>query len=463
MAKKLTKFDPKRLPDLASLFRESLPVACYQNGWYQYNGTHYEEVSPEYIAKRIIDRFASEKIGSYDATKKKVVYRNYNPTMNWAKNLREYMTGDQCEAPPSWLSESLFPPHETLPVKNGLLHIPTRTLHERTKDFFTLSTSDASYCEYGSPLQHAPAFASMLNRIWGDDRGTQNLLQDVCGYLLTPDPPEQEFQKFFLFRGAARGGKGTTVKIIEALVGSGTCAQIAPENIVRSTFALMPLIDRRIGLLGDLRLADDREVAKKLLPIILKIVGGDPVQIDRKYKGPYHKRLNSKLILESNTDLGVHDATGALASRIVPIVFPASFVGRENPDAPRQILSEIDAILSWALDGWDRVQARRKRKEPLFDLPPTSERELDEIRRQGSAVVTFLNTYCKQALGERTEADIVWGLWKRFAASEGILPKDKRWLTVEIRAAWPRVSTQTAALFGESKRKTYYVGLELSG
>lgn len=453
------QFDPKKLPQVASTFSDDIPLVHYAGGWYEFGGQTYTEVTKEYVSKRIVDRFAREKVRYLDTTSKKYRKRCYNPSIHWARGIREYLAGESLLSHPRWLVEHDFPAEEILPVQNGLLHIPTRELIPHTRDFFSLSVSDATYYEGHEPLRQAPAFASMLHRIWEtEDQASIPLFQDLLGYLLTQDPPGQELQKFFLLRGAARGGKGTAVKIIEALVGPGACAQIAPENIIRSTFALMPLIDHRIGLLGDLRIADDREIGHKLLPLLLKIVGGDPVSIDRKYKAPYHARLNTRLIIESNMDLGVHDATGALASRIVPLIFPRSFAGQEDPSVPAEVLSEIDSILLWALEGWDRVYLRRKQGKSLFDLPKISVLELEEIKKQGSIIIEFLAEYCEQGGYNEISLNALYAAWKKFAVENNSFPHDSNWLRQEVRAAWPRVTTSSAKPFG-GQRVTMLQGL----
>jgi len=460
------KFDPKRIADCAAQFTAEAPVIRSRGGFYQFNGAYYFEVAPEHVTRKIVDWASEQKVRYLDTTSKKFKLRTYNPSIPWANNLRVYLAGTDVGVSPVWLTnETRYPAWEILPVRNGLLHIPSRKLLSHTRDFFALSVSEASYVPINkSPLEAAPAFASMLHRIWGTEKASRDFVQEILGYLLTPDPPGEELQKFFLLRGAARGGKGTLCKIIEALVGHSAVTALSAEALCQSTFALEPLIDHRIGLLGDLRINDDKAVASKLLPRVLGVAGGDKIPIARKYKSQFNARLNTRLIMESNLDLGVHDPTGALASRAIPLVFPVTFSGKEDPSVPAAILSEVDAILLWALDGWDRVDTRRRQQRARavlnwtpFTWPIASTLEVNELRKQGSIVASFLEQNYEFSPGNETPLVRVFSSWSDFASRNGVYRRDSLWLRQEIRGVMPRVTTRDGYLSGT--HQTWMVGL----
>ena len=54
----------------------------------------------------------------------------------------------------------------------------------------------------------------------------------------------------------------------------------------------------------------------------------------------------------------LHAGSGALAGRLLVILFQHSFFGREDPGLTDRLMGELPGILNWAIEGYERLQAR---------------------------------------------------------------------------------------------------------
>jgi putative DNA primase/helicase len=79
-------------------------------------------------------------------------------------------------------------PLDILACPNGLLHVPSRRLYAPTPRFFTLNGIDFPY-DAGAPIPIN--WLTFLQTLWPDDGESIAALQEVFGYLLTPDTRQQ--------------------------------------------------------------------------------------------------------------------------------------------------------------------------------------------------------------------------------------------------------------------------------
>ena len=187
-----------------------------------------------------------------------------------------------------------------------------------------------------------------------------DLVQEIIGYLLTTDT-EQE--RVFYLLGKSRGGKGTLIKIIVALVGEGNMEAVSIEGFADKHWAA-PLMDKTLAIITDMNLTN-RLGVKNAASNIKMLSGRDPVSVRRMYKEAVTYTLPTRVLMagEYLPDFGEH-VTG-LANRLLVVPFDVSFAA--NPDrslARRIIRDELPGILNWALEGLARLNARKEFLEP---------------------------------------------------------------------------------------------------
>lgn len=293
---------------------------------------------------------------------------------------------------PAWLKDGprgpsgpgdrpLFCPHETVSVRNGLLHVPTLQLLDHTPDFWSHNSLPFNY----DPNAPEPKrWLGFLAELWGDDQEAISTLQEIFGYLIGGDTRQQ---KILLLVGPKRSGKGTIGRVLTGLLGKHNVA--APTLAGMATnFGLSPLIDRPLALISDARLssrADTHIVVERLL----SVSGEDSITIDRKYKEPWTGRLPTRFLVLSNELPRLEDSSGALSSRFIMLVLTKSFYGKENPSLTAELLEEASGVFNWAMGGLDRLMARG-----YFEQPQSGAEAIRQMEDLASPIAAFIREEC---------------------------------------------------------------------
>lgn len=309
---------------------------------------------------------------------------------------------------PAWLGDGPGKPasNELMPVRNGLLHLPTGHLTAPSPEFFTLNASDVAF---DAAAPHPKAWLSFLDQIWPDDPQSIEALQDIFGYLISPDTSQQ---KIPLIVGPKRSGKGTIARILTALLGHDSVTAPTLASLA-TNFGLAPLIGRSVAIIGDARLsgkADQSAIAERLL----SISGEDSITVDRKHRDAWTGRLGVRFLIMSNELPRLSDASGALASRFLVLTMSQSFIGKEDRSLGKRLLGELPGILNWARVGYLRLQERG------YFLPPDSAREaVEELEDLGSPVSAFIKARCVLGPGMRCIVEDVFAAWQAWCADNG--------------------------------------------
>ena len=283
---------------------------------------------------------------------------------------------------PSWLDRT-DDASNLVACRNGILNLETRKLLPHNPGFFTTTCLPIEF----DPKAPEPArWLQFLEELWpGVTVPAEELtLQEIFGYLVTPDTRQQ---KIFLIFGPKRAGKGTISFVLEELIGK--------ESVVYPTLSSMsgefgrwPLIDKKLAIIADARLGsktDTQQVAEQLL----SISGGDPQTINRKNQPFWNGRLGVRFLITTNELPAIRDASGTIASRFVALKLERSFFGSEDVDLKAKLTLELAGILNWALDGLDRL-----RKRGYFKMPPSSLEAIRELEDLASPVGAFVRDWC---------------------------------------------------------------------
>ena len=331
-------------------------------------------------------------------------------------------------SPPAWLTQHDAPPAaELLACGNGLLHLPTGKLYPRSPDYFNLGATDVAFDQDATEPTQWLAF---LDELFGTDREAIELLQDWFGYSLAPDTSQQ---KILLMVGPKRSGKGTTARIISAMLGRDSVAGPTMSSL-GETFGLEPLITKTLAIVSDARIGTrtDRSVITERL---LSISGEDQMTIARKFLSAWHGRLATRFVVLTNELPSLSDGSGALAGRFVVLVLTASFFGREDPALFNKLATELPAILNWSIIGY-----RRLRERGHFVQPASSLDAVDDIEMLGAPVKAFIRECCDIRPGMTVMADDLWATWQHWCAVEGQKVGTRAWFGRNLRTAAPGIT-----------------------
>ena len=101
-----------------------------------------------------------------------------------------------------------------------------------------------------------------------------------------------------------------------------------PWRRLAESFGLAPMLGKRLAIVGDARLGKtDNAIVEKLL----MISGEDPVTVNRKGLAEINVKLDTRIMIVSNSMPDLKDTTGALASRFLPLrIRIEGFYGKED-------------------------------------------------------------------------------------------------------------------------------------
>ena len=330
---------------------------------------------------------------------------------------------------PCWLEgEGDAPAEEIFVCRNGRLHFPSKTLLPHTPQYFTHNAVNYPYL----PGANKPKqWLRFLKDLWPNDQEAISTLQEIFGYLLTPDTHQQ---KIFLLVGPKRSGKGTIGRVITGLLERGNvCAPTLAS--LSQNFGLAPLIGKQLAIIADARLggrSDQTAIAERLL----SISGEDNITIDRKFLPAWTGKLTARFFLLTNELPLIADASGALASRFILLTLKKSFYGKEDPRLTRKILEELPALLNWSIEGWERLMERGH-----FVQPASSLEGWEELEDLGSPIRAFVRDRCEMKTGGEVECRLLFGAFQAWHAGQGSRYRGTiQTFGRDLRAAFPEIS-----------------------
>jgi putative DNA primase/helicase len=408
----------------------------YRGTFWRWDGACYRDADADSVHARIWDYLdVARRYG------KESEVLPFQPSRTTVENVAAAFKA-VCNLPgnveaPSWLGEASGrpSPFELLPVRNGLLHLPSGRLTQPSPSFFCLNASGVQF----DPAAPAPKeWQRFLDLIWPGDPQSINALQEIFGYLLSPDTSHQ---KIPLIVGPKRSGKGTIARVLTALLGQESVTAPTLASLAMN-FGLAPLVGKSVAIIGDARLggkADQSAIAERLL----SISGEDAITVDRKFQTAWTGRLGVRFIIMSNELPRLSDASGALASRFLVLTMTNSFYGKEDRGLGHRLMNELPGILNWAREGYIRLRDRG------FFVPPDSAREaVEELEALGSPISAFVKERCTVAPGLRCAADDLFDAWKAWCTDNGrreagtvqSFGRDLRAAVNGLRVSQPRVA-----------------------
>ncbi|WP_286781041.1 phage/plasmid primase, P4 family, partial [Enterobacter sp. 56-7] len=287
-------------------------------------------------------------------------------------------------------------------------------------------------------------------QLWPGDSESQETLQEIFGYLLTPDTSQH---KIFLIVGPRRSGKGTMGRVAGELLGGDNV--VSPQlSSLLTQFGMEPLIGKLLALLSDARIGGQTNV-QALVERLLMISGEDSITIDRKFRQAWSGTLGARFLFMSNEVPQLGDASNALSGRFIILSLRESFYGREDPSLTQRLLLELPGIFKWALDGKERLAKRGHFLQPAGGLD-----DVEELVAMGSPISVFLMDCCELDASYHVPIQKLYSEWLKWNYTHGRAnPGTAQTFGKLLRAAQPRIRRSYPMLQGERER--YYEGIRL--
>ena len=274
---------------------------------------------------------------------------------------------------------------------NGTLELDTGTLREnRPEDFMTWTHSFAY-----EPSATCPTYDAFLPQVACDQQSRIDFLDDIMGYAFYEDC---RLEKMFVLIGDGQNGKGTYLKVLEALFKSDNDSGGFSQSVTNIQPKDFESPTQRILLEGSmLNIAHDIDPRLKDCASYLKsITSGDTIDGNFKFCDSHSFRPRTKIVCSSNHMLKVNDDSYGMKRRLMFCKFAACF--KENADVHLldKLLDELPGIFNRAFRTYKGL-LEREAIRPSIDQAEF----LEEFTEIANPVAAFWHEYGEGYLERR--------------------------------------------------------------
>lgn len=307
-----------------------------------------------------------------------------------------------------------------LNLKNGLLDIYTRVLNPHTPNFVSLVQSPVEY----DPEAKCPVWLGCIEA-WMEGPEKQEkslLLQQFSGYCLSSS---MQYDKALFLVGDGGNGKSTFIDTISMVIGQDAASHIDLEGLY-GQYGMKGLIGKRLNVIEEV--SGNYYQSNKLK----KLISGEPVTIDIKYKDQFSFRPQAKFIFAVNIMPRVDDTSTATERRICSLIFRNNF--RNNPNTALRsdvgiLAKELPGILNWMLDG-----AKNLSEASGFVITQEQINMLAEYRQENSSVEGFIAECVEIDKDAEVTVRDLYDEYKAYCVKDGRKFKGTIIFTKEMRA-----------------------------
>lgn len=294
------------------------------------------------------------------------------------------------DAKPGWIDKALYLlatqtfkwPEELefdamwLNLVNGMLNIESLEMRPHAPEFNSRVQLSVKYDDSAS----CPRWIGALTEIFADDQGKADVLQEFFGYCLYPKIlfPAALFQI-----GRGGNGKGVVEKVLCAMLGKENISHISLARMEES-FGTAEIKEKLLNSCGETE-AKPLEVTN-----FKKVAAGDEVQAQVKYKNDIKFTPFAKHMISMNAFPGVKDKTDAFFRRVIVLEYNQKFEGKEDDKhLADKLLSELDGIFKWSLEGLKKVLKNEEIASPESVL-----RAKERFKERVNPVLSFVKEAC---------------------------------------------------------------------
>jgi putative DNA primase/helicase len=248
------------------------------------------------------------------------------------------------------LDLSLPLPEPLVNFKNGVLNVETLTLLPPSPDYLTRIQIPVDWDEDAE----CPDIDRFLAESVSPD--AVDTVWEMIGYALSGT---NKYQRSFLLFGPGGNGKSKLLAMMNALLGRENMCANTLSALSSNRFRCAQLYGKLANVCGDIGedLIDSTETFKQL-------VGGDPIEVEKKGQDPFTLENRAILVFSANGFPKVTDHSQGYFERFVFVSMPVKFRGtdREIPGIEKKLTQpeELRGAVVRAIMGLRRLEKRQR-------------------------------------------------------------------------------------------------------
>ncbi len=239
-----------------------------------------------------------------------------------------------------------------IPFRNGILDLGTRSLRDTKPGDYVIRPIPHDFDPNVS--YEGTTFRGFMREVVPDEKQLKTL-QEFTGYLFARG--ELPYQKAMMLVGEPAAGKGSFLRVVQTMLGDENIMNASLQQLTGSQFSAYRLENKLANIYPDLsgKGLDASEVKT--------LTGDDNREVEQKYNDPKDIRVTAKLMFAMNETPPLENDDDAFYRRLLFAEFPNRHTDNPNdgyPDIDQSIEDkikgeEIQAVINWALDGYDRL------------------------------------------------------------------------------------------------------------
>jgi len=228
-------------------------------------------------------------------------------------------------------------------------------------------------------------------------------------------------QRFLILDGMPNGGKGTLVRIIQALVGIENCCQLRTDQLAER-FEMFRFRSKTLLIGPDV--AGDF-LMQKGASMLKVLVGGDPISAEAKtLNGDFQLFGTFNVVMTCNSRLRIRleDDAGAWRRRLLIVRYEKPPVTKRILDFDKVLLAaEGPGILRWALQGFVKLQSEFNSIGD-FVLTDAQKKRIDSLLNESESLRVFIRDGLEAAPGDDVTSQEIVTAYAEFCADHGWNP-----------------------------------------
>ena len=320
-----------------------------------------------------------------------------------------------------------------LNLKNGVLDVETLTLVPPSPQYLTRIQIPVEW----DPKAECPEIDSFLSQSVAPD--VVDTVWEMLGYALSGT---NKFQRSFLLFGPGGNGKSKLLAMMNALLGRENMCANTLSALSSNRFRCAQLYGKLANVCGDISedLIESTETFKQL-------VGGDPLEVEKKGQDPFTLINHAVLVFSANGFPKVTDHSQGYFERFVFISMPVKFRGtdREVPGLEKKLCQpqELQGALVKAVEGLRRLERRER-----FAVTDSGAHLSGEYKKAVDSVEAFVTACIEFEHEASVKNAIMYQAYRDWCQENGLGSKS-------ALKFWREFRTNFGSLVDERKRDGY--------